>query len=73
MGRELTSFQFAGSYSYSGFRSCFAINPWDARGTSEAIYSALTMSADESKSRWTVRIDYVRAFKGCTERAAGTS
>ncbi|KXN83190.1 hypothetical protein AN958_01704 [Leucoagaricus sp. SymC.cos] len=45
--------EFAGSYSYSGFRSCIAINPWDTRGTSEAIYSALTMNSDESKSRWT--------------------
>ncbi|KAF5353408.1 hypothetical protein D9756_007953 [Leucocoprinus leucothites] len=45
--------EFAGSYSYSGFRSCFAINPWDTRGTADAIYSALTMHSEESKSRWT--------------------
>jgi trehalose-6-phosphate synthase len=34
----LTRCKFAGSYSYSGFRSCIAINPWDARGTAKAIY-----------------------------------
>ena len=44
--------QFVGSYSYSGFRSCIPINPWDKRGTSNAIYTALTMPDDEAKSRW---------------------
>ena len=44
--------QFTGSYSYSGFRSCIAINPWDYRGTSQAIEQALTMSAEEAQSRW---------------------
>jgi trehalose 6-phosphate synthase/phosphatase len=44
--------QFTGSYSYSGFRSCIAINPWDTRGTANAIHQALTMSDDEARSRW---------------------
>lgn len=30
--------QFTGSYSYSGFRSCIAINPYDTRGTANAIH-----------------------------------
>jgi hypothetical protein len=34
------SLQFTGSYSYSGFRSCIPINPWDSRATSEAINQA---------------------------------
>ncbi|KAJ3568203.1 hypothetical protein NP233_g5869 [Leucocoprinus birnbaumii] len=45
--------EFAGSYSYTGFRSCFAVNPYDTRGTADAIYNALTMHSEESKSRWT--------------------
>ncbi|KAH6904345.1 trehalose-phosphatase [Coprinopsis sp. MPI-PUGE-AT-0042] len=44
--------EFTGSYSYSGFRSCIAINPWDSRGTAKAIHQALTMTPEESKSRW---------------------
>ncbi|KAI5987712.1 hypothetical protein EDD15DRAFT_2372096 [Pisolithus albus] len=32
-----------GEYCF-GFRSCFAVNPYDARGTTKAIYQALTMS-----------------------------
>ncbi|KAF8884515.1 glycosyltransferase family 20-domain-containing protein [Infundibulicybe gibba] len=44
--------EFAGSYSYSGFRSCIPINPWDTRGTAYAIHQALTMSKEESVSRW---------------------
>ncbi|KIY50195.1 glycosyltransferase family 20 protein [Fistulina hepatica ATCC 64428] len=44
--------EFTGSYSYSGFRSCIAINPWDTRGTANAIYQALTMDEAEKKSRW---------------------
>ncbi|KAJ3895267.1 glycosyltransferase family 20 protein [Lentinula edodes] len=43
---------FTGSYSYSGFRSCIAINPWDARGTAEAIDTALNMPRDEARTRW---------------------
>jgi len=35
--RPLILSEFTGSYSYSGFRSCIAINPWDTRGTAEAI------------------------------------
>lgn len=30
--------QFTGTYSYSGFRSCIAVNPYDTRGTAKAIY-----------------------------------
>ncbi|KAF9078707.1 glycosyltransferase family 20-domain-containing protein [Rhodocollybia butyracea] len=44
--------EFTGSYSYSGFRSCIAINPWDARGTADAINTALTMPRDEAQTRW---------------------
>lgn len=44
--------EFTGSYSYSGFRSCIVINPWDTRGTAQAIEQALTMSPDEAQSRW---------------------
>ncbi|THV02744.1 hypothetical protein K435DRAFT_962884 [Dendrothele bispora CBS 962.96] len=44
--------EFAGSYSYSGFRSCIAINPWDTRGTAEAIAQALTMGKEEARGRW---------------------
>ncbi|KAJ7785811.1 alpha,alpha-trehalose-phosphate synthase [Mycena metata] len=50
--RPLILSEFTGSYSYSGFRSCIAINPWDTRGTAEAINQALTMSDDEALSRW---------------------
>lgn len=50
--RPLILSEFTGSYSYSGFRSCIAINPWDSRGTAEAIYKALTMESDEAASRW---------------------
>ncbi|KAF9556929.1 hypothetical protein CPC08DRAFT_764923 [Agrocybe pediades] len=50
--RPLILSEFTGSYSYSGFRSCIAVNPWDARGTAEAILQALTMSDEEAKSRW---------------------
>jgi len=46
--------QFTGSYSYSGFRSCIAVNPWDTRNTANAIYQALTMEDDEAFSRWDV-------------------
>ncbi|KAL0953061.1 hypothetical protein HGRIS_007261 [Hohenbuehelia grisea] len=50
--RPLILSEFTGSYSYSGFRSCIAINPWDKRGTATAINQALTMSEGEMKSRW---------------------
>ncbi|KAJ7823629.1 glycosyltransferase family 20 protein [Mycena olivaceomarginata] len=46
--RPLILSEFTGSYSYSGFRSCIAINPWDTRGTAAAINQALTMSDDEA-------------------------
>ncbi|KAJ7655286.1 alpha,alpha-trehalose-phosphate synthase [Mycena polygramma] len=50
--RPLILSEFTGSYSYSGFRSCIAINPWDTRGTAEAINQALTMDDEEASSRW---------------------
>ncbi|KAG6816474.1 hypothetical protein H0H87_005761 [Tephrocybe sp. NHM501043] len=50
--RPLILSEFTGSYSYSGFRSCIAINPWDTRGTAEAINQALTMSDEEAHTRW---------------------
>ena len=48
--------QFTGSYSYSGFRSCIVVNPWDTRNTAKAIHQALTMDVDEAFSRWDVSI-----------------
>jgi len=48
--------QFTGSYSYSGFRSCIAVNPWDTRNTAKAIHQALTMDDDEAFSRWDVSV-----------------
>ncbi|KDQ50611.1 glycosyltransferase family 20 protein [Jaapia argillacea MUCL 33604] len=50
--RPLILSEFTGSYSYSGFRSCIAINPWDARSTADAMYKALTMSDEEADARW---------------------
>ncbi|KAH7922278.1 glycosyltransferase family 20 protein [Leucogyrophana mollusca] len=50
--RPLILSEFTGSYSYSGFRSCIAINPYDTRGTAKAIHQALTMSDEEALSRW---------------------
>ncbi|KAF8439720.1 glycosyltransferase family 20 protein [Boletus edulis BED1] len=50
--RPLILSEFTGSYSYSGFRSCIAVNPYDTRGTANAIYQALTMSDEEAHSRW---------------------
>ena len=47
-------FQFTGSYSYSGFRSCIAVNPWDTRNTAKAIHQALTMDDEQAKLRWEV-------------------
>lgn len=50
--RPLILSEFTGSYSYSGFRSCIAVNPYDTHGTAKAIHQALTMSDDEALSRW---------------------
>jgi trehalose 6-phosphate synthase/phosphatase len=50
--RPLILSEFTGSYSYSGFRSCIAVNPYDTRGTAKAILQALTMSDEEACSRW---------------------
>lgn len=44
--------EFTGSYSYSGFRSCVSVNPWDARRTADALYMSLTMAEDEAMTRW---------------------
>ncbi|PFH45853.1 glycosyltransferase family 20 protein [Amanita thiersii Skay4041] len=44
--------EFTGSYSYSGFRSCIAVNPWDTRGTASAIHRAITMTPQEMRTRW---------------------
>ncbi|KAG2135397.1 glycosyltransferase family 20 protein [Suillus bovinus] len=50
--RPLILSEFTGSYSYSGFRSCIAVNPYDTHGTARAIYQALTMGDEEALSRW---------------------
>ncbi|CAE6435944.1 unnamed protein product [Rhizoctonia solani] len=44
--------EFTGSYSYTGFRSCVSVNPWDSRKTAEGIYSALTMDDQDCATRW---------------------
>ena len=36
--RPLVLSEFTGSYSYSGFRSCIPINPWNTKGPADAIY-----------------------------------
>lgn len=48
--------EFTGSYSYSGFRSCVGVNPWDARQTADAIHTALTMGEEDAMARWKVRL-----------------
>ncbi|KZT58197.1 glycosyltransferase family 20 protein [Calocera cornea HHB12733] len=50
--RPLVLSEFTGTYSYSGFRSCIAINPWDYRESARAIFTALTMPDAEAASRW---------------------
>ncbi|KAI0315017.1 alpha-trehalose-phosphate synthase [Amylostereum chailletii] len=50
--RPLILSEFTGTYSYSGFRSCIAVNPWDTRNTAKAINQALTMDDEEAFSRW---------------------
>lgn len=50
--RPLILSEFTGSYSYSGFRSCLPVNPWDTRMTAQAIRTALTMDHEEMRSRW---------------------
>lgn len=50
--RPLILSEFTGSYSYSGFRACLSVNPWDTRMTAEAIHTALTMPDSECRSRW---------------------
>lgn len=34
--------QFTGTYSYSGFRSCIPINPWDKRNCAAAIHTVIS-------------------------------
>ncbi|KAG9092931.1 hypothetical protein FS749_015330 [Ceratobasidium sp. UAMH 11750] len=46
--------EFTGTYSYSGFRSCVGVNPWDARRTADAIHTALTMGDEEALANWKV-------------------
>ncbi|KAG8852596.1 hypothetical protein FRB96_008595 [Tulasnella sp. 330] len=50
--RPLILSEFTGSYSFSGFRSCFVVNPYDANMTSQAIKDALTISDKEATTRW---------------------
>jgi len=50
--RPLILSEFTGSYSFSGFRSCFVVNPYDTRSTADAIRAALTISSEEAISRW---------------------
>ncbi|KAI0742614.1 glycosyltransferase family 20-domain-containing protein [Daedaleopsis nitida] len=50
--RPLILSEFTGSYSFSGFRSCIPINPWDKRMTAKAIHQALNMDDEEASSRW---------------------
>ncbi|KAG8941040.1 hypothetical protein FRC04_004819 [Tulasnella sp. 424] len=50
--RPLILSEFTGSYSFLGFRSCFAVNPYDARQTADAMAAALTISDEEAASRW---------------------
>ncbi|KAF8512946.1 alpha-trehalose-phosphate synthase [Hysterangium stoloniferum] len=50
--RPLILSEFTGSYSYAGFRSCIAVNPWDSINTARAIHLALNMTEDEATSRW---------------------
>ncbi|KAH8112031.1 glycosyltransferase family 20-domain-containing protein [Phellopilus nigrolimitatus] len=50
--RPLILSEFTGSYSYSGFRACLPVNPWDTRMTAQAIHTALTMGDEEARSRW---------------------
>ncbi|KAG6371761.1 glycosyltransferase family 20-domain-containing protein [Boletus reticuloceps] len=50
--RPLILSEFTGSYSYSGLRSCIAVNPYDTRGMANVIYQALMMSDEEAHSCW---------------------
>ncbi|KAG8894560.1 hypothetical protein FRB99_001137, partial [Tulasnella sp. 403] len=50
--RPLILSEFTGSYSFSGFRSCFVVNPYDVINTAKAIKDALAISDEEATSRW---------------------
>ncbi|KAG8760617.1 hypothetical protein FRC14_002463 [Serendipita sp. 396] len=51
--RPLILSEFTGSYSFSGFRTCLPINPWDIQMTADAIVTSLTMSDEEAEAKWT--------------------
>jgi len=50
--RPLILSEFTGSFSFSGFRDCLPINPWDVQMTADAILTSLTMSDEEAERRW---------------------
>jgi trehalose 6-phosphate synthase/phosphatase len=50
--RPLILSEFTGSFSFSGFRECLAINPWDIQMTANAILTSLTMPVEEAARRW---------------------
>jgi trehalose 6-phosphate synthase complex regulatory subunit len=50
--RPLILSEFTGSFSFSGFRECLPINPWDIQMTADAILTSLTMTAEEAARRW---------------------
>ncbi|KAG8835268.1 hypothetical protein FRC17_004575 [Serendipita sp. 399] len=51
--RPLILSEFTGSYSFSGFRTCLPINPWDIQMTADAILTSLKMSDEEAEAKWT--------------------
>ncbi|KAL7411649.1 glycosyltransferase family 20-domain-containing protein [Mrakia frigida] len=58
--RPMILSEFTGSYSYSSFRSCLPVNPWDYSQVSDAIHRALTMSDAEATDRWTELDNHVK-------------
>jgi trehalose 6-phosphate synthase complex regulatory subunit len=50
--RPLILSEFTGSFSFSGFRECLPINPWDIQMTANAILTSLTMPVEEAARRW---------------------
>ena len=66
--RPLVLSEFTGSYSYSGFRSCIPINPWNTKGTADAIYQVwgVFLGGSTRRMRWMlicffgIGIDYER-------------
>lgn len=49
--RPLVLSEFTGSYSYSGFRSCIPINPWDRQMTAAAMHQACIVLLSSFRSR----------------------